>query len=218
MLRFSKSRAIGLVAAVLAIGGVGANAADPPPTVEKLIEQLASRSFAEREQATKALRDRGPAALPALRKARESKDEEVRKRIEVLIPPLEIDEALLPRRVTLRADGQPVSSVLSDLGKQTDFKLTADGKDDGKKVTAELKDVPFWEAMEKVLQESGRGLTFQDHDRSLRLATWSGHSRFVNVRGPFRLEATWFHEDRDINFIKAPKGAEGQRTNRLTLA
>jgi len=207
-------------AAILAIGIASANAADPPePTVEKLIEQLGSRSFAEREKATKGLRERGPAALAALRKARESKDEEVRKRVEVLIPPLEIEEALLPKRVTLKVDGQPISNVLSELRKQTGFKLVTLSKGDEKKVTANLKDVPFWEAMEKILQDSDHGFTVENQDRGMQLpAMWTVQSPFACVRGPFRLEANWFHEDRDVDFTRAGKGTGGRRSHQLTLS
>src|SRR5262245_65179881 len=87
-----------VVALVLTVGPVRA---DDPPSVDKLVELLGSPSFPARERATKQLRERGPAALPALRKAVQSKDEEVRKRAELLIPSLEIEEALLPKRVTL---------------------------------------------------------------------------------------------------------------------
>jgi HEAT repeat protein len=74
-------RRILVLAACLVGGSSVVKTDDPaPPTVDKLVEQLGSRSFAEREKATKALRERGPAALPAVRKALESKDEEVRKR------------------------------------------------------------------------------------------------------------------------------------------
>src|SRR3954453_21052306 len=86
-------------------------AADPPTPIEKLVEQLGSPSFPARERATKALRERGPEALPALRKAMESKDEEVRKRAEGLIPALEIEDALLPKRVTLKVTDAPLPSV-----------------------------------------------------------------------------------------------------------
>jgi hypothetical protein len=192
--------------------------ADEPPAVEKLIEQLGSPSFPARERAMKQLRERGPAGLPALRKALESKDEEVRKRAEALVPPLEIEEALLPKRVTLKASDQSVSAVLADLAKQTGFKLGVVGGDSGQKVTADLKDVPFWEAMEKVGQQTGRGVTFQQYDKALHLTAGTGRSPFVNVRGPFRLEATWFHEDRDVDFTRAGKGADGQRSDKLTLS
>src|SRR3954463_8778386 len=85
--------------------------ADEPPTIDKLVEQLGSPSFPTRERATKQLKERGVAALPALRKAMESKDEEVRKRAETLIPAMEIDEALLPKRVTIKPPGISATEV-----------------------------------------------------------------------------------------------------------
>jgi hypothetical protein len=45
-----------------------------------------------------------------------------------------------------------------------------------------------------------------------------GRSPFVNVRGPFRLEATWFHEDRDVDLTETKTGSDGWRNHRLTLA
>lgn len=192
-------------------------AADEPPPVEKLVEQLGSASFPARERAMKLLRDRGPAALPALRKAMESKDEEVRKRAEALIPPLEIEEALLPKRVTLKANEQPGPSVLADLARQTGLNVGAFGLDDGRKVTADLKDVPFWEAMEKVAQDTGRVPVFQSNNKTLTLNPGT-RSPFINIRGPFRLEATWFHEDRDVDFTGVTKDSDGRRAHRLTLS
>jgi hypothetical protein len=202
---------------VLAICVGPLRAAEPPPA-EKLVELLGSPSFPARERAMKQLRERGPAALPALRKALESKDEEVRKRAESLIPPLEIEEALLPKRVTLKHPGLTASAIVAVLAKQTGFKLAATGKDDGKMVTADFKDVPFWEAMDKVLQDTGRTATFQQYDKTLQLTPGIGRSPFVNIRGPFRLEATWFHEDRDVSFARAGPGKDAPRDHRLTLS
>src|SRR5687767_7636108 len=202
---------------MLVIAGV-AWGQDAPPPVEKLVEQLGSSSFPARERATKALRERGPAALPALRKALESKDEEVRKRAEALIPPLEIEEALLPKRVTLQVKNASASTVVADLAKQTGFKLAVPGGKDMGSVTADLKDVPFWEAMDKVGQDTGRSFQYQEYDQTFQVVSGIGRSPFVNLRGPFRLEATWFHEDRDVNFARAGAGKDAPRDHRLTLA
>jgi hypothetical protein len=203
---------------LLAMVAASACAADEPPAVEKLIEQLGSASFPARERAMKQLRDRGPGALPALRKALETKDEEVRKRVESLIPPLEIEEALLPKRVTLKASGQPTSAAVADLAKQTGYKLAAVGGDVGQKLTADLKDVPFWEAVERVARESGRSIAYDGYQKVVQLDAAGDRSAFVNVRGPFRLEATWFHEDRDVDFTMAVKGMDGRRSHKLTLS
>jgi len=190
----------------------------PPPTIEKLIEQLGSRSFAEREKATKALRDRGAAALPAVRKALESKDEEVRKRAESLVPVLEVEEALLPKRVTLKADGQAISAVLADLEKQTGYKFRSVGGRNDEKVTTDLRNVPFWEAIDSVLTQTGRGAVYQPYDKSLQLTAGVARSPFVSVRGPFRLEANWIHEDRDVDFTQVGTTKDGRRGNQLTLS
>jgi WD40 repeat protein len=58
-------------------------AAEPPPKaadIDRLIKQLGSEDFNAREAASKALRAIGEPALPALRKAGESNDAEVRRR------------------------------------------------------------------------------------------------------------------------------------------
>lgn len=194
-------------------------AADPPTPVEKLVEQLGSPSFPVRERATKALRERGPDALPVLRKALESKDEEVRKRAEGLIPPLEIEEALLPKRVTLKAKDAPLTQVLQDVEKQTGMKVQLSAaKKVIPNVTVEAAGLPFWEALELIGKSAGQAPTIQGYPQALHLDPFARRSPFVNVRGPFRLEATWFHEDRDVDLTEAKPGSDGWRHRRLTLA
>jgi hypothetical protein len=208
-----------LAAALLAALVLPAPAADPPTPVEKLVEQLGSPSFPTRERATKALRERGPAALPAVRKAMESKDEEVRKRAESLIPGLEIEDALLPKRVTLKVTDAPIGSVIGEVEKQTGMKVQLPPQDSGgAKVTVQAADVPFWEALDQVGKATGRSPAMQGYPVSLHLVPNARRSPFVNVRGPFRLEATWFHEDRDVDLTQDKPGADNWRNHRLTLA
>lgn len=71
-----------LVAAALApLAAAWATAAGPPPTGEtqRLIGQLSSESFREREAAARALAGLGEDALPALRRAEAGPDAEVRR-------------------------------------------------------------------------------------------------------------------------------------------
>jgi hypothetical protein len=193
-------------------------AADPP-TIEKLIEQLGSRSFPERERATKALHERGPAALPALRKALETKDEEVRRRVESLIPGLEIEEALLPKTVTLNVDKQNPNDVLKEIEKQTGYKVTGPITSDPL-VTLNFREVPFWDAIDRLGNQTNRRISRDDfvHSKSIQLQSSHSASPHVNIRGPFRLEATRFHEDRDLDFTQAKPDSDGWRHHRLTLA
>src|SRR5262249_7416451 len=144
--------------------------------------------------------------------------EEVRKRAETLVPVLEIEEALLPKRVTIKADATPLDPVLRDLEKQTGYKLNRFGGQSSEKVTADLRDVPCWEAVDTVLQQTKRRADYQPYDKSLQLMPGVGRSPFVSFRGPFRLEAHWIHEDRDIDFTQVGTTKDGRRGNQLTLS
>ena len=148
----------------------------------------------------------------------ESKDEEVRKRAESLIPALEIEDALLPKRVTLKVTDAPIGTVLGEFEKQTGMKVATEGKDGGAKVTLAAAGVPFWEALDEVGKATGRGPAMQGYPVSLHLVPNARRSPFVNVRGPFRLEATWFHEDRDVDLTEAKSGGGGPRHHGLTMA
>jgi hypothetical protein len=209
---------IGALLGLLAWTCEQSSAADPPVPIEKLIEQLASPSFLARERATKQLRERGPEVLPALRKALESKDEEVRKRAEVLIPPLEIEEALLPKRVTLKVDARPVRDMLKEIEKQTGYKFIVGGKIDGENITIDVKDEPFWETLERVNKAVGHTFTFDSYQKTFHFKYTAGRSPFVNIRGPFRLDANWFHEDRDVNLARVGSDKENFRKHQLTLS
>jgi hypothetical protein len=70
--------------------------------IERLVRQLGSERFAEREAASKALDDIGEPALLALRKVRESTDLEVRRRVAVLLKSIE------QKRMGVRAKGAAV--------------------------------------------------------------------------------------------------------------
>ncbi|MCI0638504.1 MAG: ankyrin repeat domain-containing protein [Gemmataceae bacterium] len=60
-------------------------AAQPDEVIERLVKQLGSDDFREREQATKQLKETGRPALKALRNAAASNDAEVRRRAEQLV-------------------------------------------------------------------------------------------------------------------------------------
>lgn len=203
------------VAICFALFAFPALAADPP-SIDKLIEQLGSRSFAERERATKALRERGPEALPAVRKALQSTDEEVRKRAESLVPALEIAEALLPKRITIKSEKMSVADALKEMAKQTGFKF-GPAAADNRSLSLDLKDVPFWDAMEEIGRQPVSVYTeYSSKERTLNTGTVGGKSPHLLVRGPFRLEATWFHEDRDVDL--RPAGKEAKKSSGLTLS
>jgi hypothetical protein len=80
-----------LAPCLLALASFSLLAAAPPPRPEvaRLIAQLGSERFAEREGATRQLEAAGESALGALRKALTSDDLEVRRRAKRLVAALE---------------------------------------------------------------------------------------------------------------------------------
>jgi hypothetical protein len=207
---------------VLSLGVLSAlisRAADPEqPSAEALIKQLGSGDFAEREKAAQLLKARGPAVLPALRKAADHPDAEVRRQVTELIPLLEAVAALSPKRITLKVDRRPLSAVLDEIEKQSRYKLVYDGSEEDNRISFEVKDVPFWEALEQVRRQTGLAVSIQPFKDGIQLKRRQTRSAIVTVEGSFRLEAKQFHEDRDLDFTEPGADKEpGRREHLLTL-
>jgi WD40 repeat protein len=82
------ARALLALGVALAAAAWAARGADGPE-IDRLVRQLGSDNFAQREQATRRLREVGVPALDALRKAAGSDDYEVRRRARELLAALE---------------------------------------------------------------------------------------------------------------------------------
>jgi WD40 repeat protein len=80
-----------------------------PADIDRLIKQLGSEDYGERERASKALESIGPPALAALRQAAQSKDPEVSKRAKELVA--ELSAAQPGLRMMLRGHKEGVCSV-----------------------------------------------------------------------------------------------------------
>ncbi len=71
--------------------------------IERLVKQLGSDSFREREAAMESIRRFGKTALPALRKAQSSSDPEIRRRAKLLLDQIEVTvQSLLKRHASIR--------------------------------------------------------------------------------------------------------------------
>jgi hypothetical protein len=158
-----------LIAAVVVGLGVGALlwAAPPaespnPEKIDKLVEQLGSSSFADREKAQTALEAIGAPALPALRKAAKSDDPEVRRRAATLLGPLEhkAEQAaiLAPTKVHLVYKDTPLAEAVADFAKKagaTIELLDPEGALKDRKVTLDTGETTFWSALEQFCQKAG---------------------------------------------------------------
>ncbi len=150
-------RCIILLVPALLAAGVGAAPGDAPPpaNLPKLIDQLGDPDFHQREKASELLLQQGIAALPALKAAIDHPDAEVRRRALELVPALETAVLISPRRVTLSGTDRTVRQWIDDLAKQTGYGIDCWGEDAGQKLSLELHEVPFWEALDRISRETG---------------------------------------------------------------
>ena len=207
---------------VLALGtGQGQNPGQADPA--RLVEQLGSPRFQEREDAAEGLRKLGGAALPALRTAMQNDDMERKSRATALVAEIEARLMVEPTLVKLAYRDRPLLEVVADLGNQseTSISLFPDNAPAwaDRRITLEAAEpVPFWEAIEHLCREAGLAVTNGQFAtpmgpnpnpavrRRLRTAslqlvqstTLPGPS---GVNGPFRAIVTSIQQHRERSFI-----------------
>lgn len=197
-----------LVTGLLAIPP-SARAADtagkaPPPPIDALVAQLGDKNFRVRQAAGKALEGRGEESLPALRRALDAKDEEVRRRAEVLAQKIERSVLLTPKRVTLAVKNRPVDEAVKELARQTGYKLRYQGGAQ-RRVTLEVENATFWEALEKICRDGHLTPGFDDQQGTIYLYHQDSTSPYTCHAGPFRFVATNFSYNRYINLANIPR-------------
>jgi hypothetical protein len=180
-------------------------APDPTPSsFRQLIDQLGDRDFSRRRQAEERLRAEGARALPALKEALNHPDAEVRRRVRDLVPALQTQALLAPKRVTLKLTDRPVTEALDEAPPGA--------------YSFDLKDATLWEALDRVGR--GAGLVLQP-GRSLprlRLEKRPGHTAHVCRDGAFRFTADSVQLYKDLEFGLDGLAADAPRRSEvLTL-
>jgi hypothetical protein len=188
-----------------------ATASTSPDDMAKLTRQLADSDFQKRGEAAQAIEKLGPNALPQLRDlVRKSTDPEVRRRLEEIIPRLEQAAALQPTLVSLNFRDVPVRKAIQELSRQSGYKLelspsaTRTDQDPEKRLlSAELKDVPFWQALDQLCEMGG--LTYQEgwygqDNETLRLEFGESHVCPTCFQGAFRITIRGFDYQRSLYF------------------
>jgi hypothetical protein len=156
-----------LAVLVLGLGvlwaGEPAPAAKPDSAaVKRLITQLGSDRFEERQAASAALDALGPAALDALREARIRGDLETRTRaadlVERIEKRLESAELIRPKTVRLLYANTPLTQAVDDMARKTGFPIQFQGDKNKlakRRITLDTGDVPFWQAVDQFCQKAG---------------------------------------------------------------
>ena len=144
--------------ATLAVAAESSRPASNADPIEKLITQLGSARFKEREAAAQALDAAGPAALRALERAARGNDPEICRRAESLVHDiekrLESAELLKPKRVHLLYQDTPLREALADFSRQCGFALNLHGAD-SRRITLDTGEVSFWEALDQFCGKAG---------------------------------------------------------------
>jgi len=196
-------------------------------SIEQLIEQLGDRKFQVREQAAKAIEALGPDALPALRKAKDHRDLDVRRRIEKWIPEFEAGAVVAAKRVTLKLTNQPLRKALEEVAMQTGYKLQFDAKASQlqKACNMQLDNATFWEALDRICQEGKLKLNPEPDSQHImegfQLIPAEKDTRFVARHRAFRVTADSFDYEHsttrttsqhsDLQNQLAKPGAKGGR-------
>jgi hypothetical protein len=147
----------GLALATYAAPPLPASGSPGAADLRRLIEQLGSASFNEREEASAALDAAGEPALPGLRIAAESEDAEVRRRAGDLVRKIELrvetEHLLAPTRVKLSFKDAPLRDAINELCKQSKCLVVLSdpkGKLKERQVTVETGETGFWEALDQL--------------------------------------------------------------------
>jgi hypothetical protein len=152
----------GLAFGVLA--ALPTNAAEPADAakIDKLIEQLGSAKFDEREQANKDLDAIGVPALEALRKAAKGNDAEISRRSAELVKGIEkraeTQIVLKPTKIHLVFKDTPVSEAVDELKKKTGYNIVLhdpENKLKDRKVTLDTGETTFWQAFDQFCEKAG---------------------------------------------------------------
>lgn len=138
-------------------------AQEPTPKITeaaRLVQQLGSEDFLEREAAAKRLEELGASAIEELRAGTKSDNAETARRSLELLRKAERrvshEKILTPTLVQLDAKDQPLDAVLAELSKQVKWEVVLGGlkPEDlaAKKITIATGKVAFWDAVLKLCE------------------------------------------------------------------
>jgi hypothetical protein len=130
--------------------------------LEALVRKLGSSSFVQREKARKELEAIGTSALEPLRRAKKTADAETNRRIAELIRLFEeqvlIRQILEPKQVHLKLNGVSVQQAIAELANLSGYPIQFQGdatRFADKKITLDTGKISFWQALDKLCEQSG---------------------------------------------------------------
>ena len=179
-------------------------------SVRKLARGLDGTRLAQRQTAEAELIKLGPAALDLLPKVTSRTSAETKQRLTRIrrkLQELLARQAASPSLVTFSGESVPLSKFLAAVEKQTGNKIVdlrekfGQAKTDPK-LKIDLKDVPFWQALDKVLDQAGMTVYPYANEPAVGIVAKSGNDTARRARtvysGPFRIEPVTVTATREL--------------------
>jgi hypothetical protein len=187
--------------------------------INRLVRQLDDDRAAERDAAEKQLLElAGTTAAETdrfLQLLPEDNDQmplAVRDRLSTIRQQVEdrvAKSAVVASTITLTAKAMPLAEVFAAIEKQTGNRLVDSRQEDGSdpasmsgNVTIEMKDEPFWPAVDKLLDQTGLGVYSYSGENALEIVSrdMQDGKRFgrATYSGPFRLEILEVQAQRNL--------------------
>jgi hypothetical protein len=157
---------LALVTGFLLAGGrpvhAGPAARPEPDPIARLVIQLGSKHFKDREAATQALDAIGLPALEPLRRAARGTEPEVRRRAAYLVQKiekrLESERLLAPRHLHLVWKDTPVPEAVNELSRQAGVPIVLSNADRARladrKITLDTGETTFWDALDQLCRKA----------------------------------------------------------------
>ena len=200
-----------LVCACLVTSGLAqSEPVDKKVKVRQLVRQLEDRERETRDKAESDLRKMGPAVLAMLPDIDAQTSGELKQRLLRIRDHLEkaqLSKSAAGSRVTLQGK-MTLTGAFAKIEEQTgnsilDYRGRLNQQSDDTEVTLDFEDVPFWEAMDQILDQAGLSIyTFVGEPRKLAvIASGEGvASRYGSAayQGLFRVEPTTLTLDRNL--------------------
>ena len=195
-------------------------AASTAPNFKAWIDDLGDSDYHKREQALHKLQAQGLAALPALRKAANHLNPEIRRRVVDLIPSLEIAAVISPRHISLKLANKNLREVFDEVTRQTGLKVDFWSNNPQQVYSFDLRNVTFWEAVDRISKDTDLVIQQGYGDDRIRLSQQNGFVYHVAYDGSFRYAANNINQSHsvDLSIINRNTGPNPRRQDSLTFS
>ncbi|MFO0936147.1 MAG: hypothetical protein U0798_06470 [Gemmataceae bacterium] len=181
----------------------------PPEQVREFISGLASDDYQIREKTQRSIYALGEKVLPQLRRASEAVvDAEARRRLATIVQRLEFERLTTARTVTVVEPQITALDAMRKICQRAGYRFRNDTivEENRKRYryNLEIRNRPFWEAMDTICNLSGLGVQVED-DGGVRVYYQDTFSPNISYSGPFRFVANQIQSNRFMQLSGLPR-------------